>query len=87
MVFLDRVFHERESQARAGGSFGRKEGLSYFGQVFRGYPAAVIRKGHPQSSSPESRPLVRSGDSDVHRSPAWHGLSSVQQEIGEHLTH
>jgi hypothetical protein len=25
MVFLDRVFHECESQARAGSSFGRKE--------------------------------------------------------------
>lgn len=85
MMFLDGVFHECESQARAGSSFGCKEGLSYFGQVLRCYPAAVIRKGHPQPASPDSRPLVRPGDSDVHCSPAWHRLRSIQQEIGEHL--
>lgn len=85
-MFLDRVFHECQSQARADSSFGRKEGLGYFGQVLRCYSAAVIRKGHPQSVSPESRPLVRPGHSDVHCSPSWHRLSSIQQQIGERLT-
>jgi len=85
-MFLDRVFHERQSQACTRSSFGRKEGLGYSGQVLRCDPAAVIRKGHPQSASPESRPLVRPGHSDVHRPPFWHRMRSIQQEIGEHLT-
>ena len=47
-MFLDRVFHECQSQARACSSFGRKEGLGYFGQVLRCYPTAIVRKGHPR---------------------------------------
>ncbi len=86
MMSLDSIFDERESQARAGSSFGGKEGLGYFGQVLRCYPAAVIRKRHPQSASPESRPLARPGHSGVHCSPSWHRICSIQQEIGEHLT-
>ena len=47
MVFFNRVLHQCESQARAGSSFGRKEGLGYSGQVRRSYPTAIVRKGHP----------------------------------------
>ena len=85
-MFLDRVFHQCESQARAGSSFGRKEGLSYSGQVRRRYPTAVVRKGHPQSTPPESCPLERPGHSDMHFPSSRHRMSGIQQEIGKHLT-
>ena len=86
-MFLDRVFHECQSQARACSSFGRKEGLGYFGQVLRCYPTAIVRKGHPQSVSASS-PVHSEcpGHSDVHPAPCRRRMSSIQQEIGEHLT-
>ena len=34
----------------------------------------------------ESAPLARRGDSGVHYSPSEHGVRSVEQQVGEHLT-
>ena len=48
-MFLDHVFYKRESQAGAGSSFGRKEGLKDSRQVLRRYSPAMIREGHPQA--------------------------------------
>ena len=54
-MFLDRVFHECESQACAGIPFGRKEGLGYSGQVRRSDHPKPANEYHLKTGQQERR--------------------------------
>src|SRR5579862_7618891 len=84
-MLLYRVCNQCQAKAVTGRSLGGKEWVTDSGQVFGGYPISIVGKGQAQPAPSAPAPLVGVRYSGLHSSAFRHGVSGIQQQVGEHL--